>query len=216
MINTFRTRFLFNEDDGAGGSAPEILEQEAPQEQVQQPQGLTREDMAEFAQSITQGISQAVAPPQVEEEEEIPANALYDVDALRNLIRAESSKAVQQAQAQWSQQMQTIAPIVANQQAAAIASGLPPAATEYVTQQLSQYAPAQIAAISADPNMREMLRLAAQGYAINKAGVPIPGMTPTPGTVTESVDQSEVSRLMTSMGLDKATATQIVKEAMKA
>lgn len=218
MINKIKTRFLYNEDDGAGTGVVETPPAEGDTQQQEQPQvpaGVTREDLQEFAGVIAQSVQQAVTPQAPDEEEQgLPDDILYDKEKLEALIEARAQKHAQNAQNAVLAHLQALAPVMAQVQVEAIAGDLSPEAKNYVKNVLGKASPDLMQAAAQNPELRELVRNAAIGHSVLQSGQPIPKATPTPGAApAQSIPDSQVQEVMRGFGLSREDAIKVIKGA---
>jgi len=193
----------------------EVEEQSTEASQAQL--GVTREDMAEFAETIGNKVAQAVSTttPVYEEEEEIDETAFSSVAEFNKFLAKRDAEIEARLTAKF-QAMQ--APIQIQAGLAKVADGLDDVGRAYVDNMLADLSPEQKALALTDSKYSDLLRRAARD-AMNEKGGRIPTSEGVSARGNDSLspdDRQDVKELMNAFGYTQKQAIERIQQAKKA
>jgi hypothetical protein len=205
------TQFYRNEDDGAGGGAPEVTPDGTVAAQTV---NVTIGD--DQLDRMADRIAQTVAPATEDDPlNDLPEDLRYEVDPVRLAAHLRDRDVQMEARLTAKLQAQQ-APLIVSSQKSALVSGMDETAKAYIETQIAHLPMESQAAILSNPQTADMLKKAAMFESMQKQGVKIPGThQPAPGGLDDMVPTSEVESMMRAFGVTRERATELVKQAMK-
>lgn len=180
--------------------------------------GVTRDDLAEFAETIGNKVASAVAPAQKYEEpveEEVDPGVFESVEAFTKYQQARDAQLEARLMAKF-QAMQ--APMQINAGLQNVTNGLDEVGKQYVENMIADLPPEQKALALNDSKFADMLKRAARDAMNEKTGY-IPsseGVAPRGGGLVSPEDKREAQSLMATFGVDQKGALKMIADAKRA